>query len=286
MTTAFFHKHFPHHNTNGLKRQISTFSQKDTETLHQVWERFNNLLNQCPHHGYESWLLVSYFYEGLTNRERRLVEMLCNGEFLQKDPEEAFEYLNELAEKSHTWTGPSATDSTSRSRPAGIYQLREEDSLKAQIESLTRQIEALKTKESRGIHMIARAESQEPCFMCGGVEHLAKDCPTYNEMRGVYEEQCNALGVYNKPFSNTYNPGWRNHPNFSWRDSIKLNHREDNGELSNNRNHQRHILCLNTIHNHREVLLRIPCKLLWRHRIRRTKSLNHFSHKWWKKAKR
>ncbi|XP_024026577.1 uncharacterized protein LOC112093078, partial [Morus notabilis] len=38
-------------------------------------------------------------------------------------------------------------------------------------------------------------------------------------MSGVYENQCNALGAYNKPFSNTYNPGWRNHPNFSWRDS-------------------------------------------------------------------
>ena len=186
MTTAFFNKYFPHHKTNGLKRQILTFTQKDNETLYQVWERFKDLLNQCPHHGYESWRLVSYFYEGLTIRERQFVEMMCNGEFLQKDPEEAFEYLNELAEKAHTWTGPSATDSTSRSRPAGIYQLREEDILKAQIESLTRQIEALKNKESRGIHMIARAESQEPCFVCGGVEHLAKDCPTYNEMRGVY----------------------------------------------------------------------------------------------------
>ncbi|GMN64571.1 hypothetical protein TIFTF001_033637 [Ficus carica] len=94
----------------------------------------------------------------------------------EKDPEEAFEYLNELAEKAHTWTGPSATDSTSRSRPAGVYQLREEDNLKAQIKSLTRHIEALKTKEGRGIHMVARAESQEPCFVCGGLEHLAKDC--------------------------------------------------------------------------------------------------------------
>ncbi|XP_060972380.1 uncharacterized protein LOC115717959 [Cannabis sativa] len=36
---------------------------------------------------------------------------------------------------------------------------------------------------------------------------------------GVHEEQCNALGQYNKPFSHTYNPGWRNHPNFSWRDN-------------------------------------------------------------------
>ncbi|EXB92318.1 ATP-dependent RNA helicase dhx8 [Morus notabilis] len=192
ITTAFFNKYFPHHKTNGLKRQISTFTQKDNETLYQVWERFKDLLNQCPHHSYESWRL---------------------------DPEEAFEYLNELAEKAHTWTGPSVTDNTNRSRPAGIYQLREEDNLKAQIESLTRQIETLKTKEGRGIHMVARAELQEPCFVCGGVEHLAKDCPAYNEMRGVYDKQCNALGSYYKPFSNRYNPGWRNHPNFSWRDS-------------------------------------------------------------------
>ena len=219
MTTAFFNKYFPHHKTNGLKRQISTFSQKDNETLYQVWERFKDLLNQCPHHGYESWRLVSYFYEGLTIRERQFVEMMCNGEFLKKDPDEAIEYLNDLAEKAHTWTGPSATDSTNRSRPIGIYQLREEDSLKAQIEALTRQVEALKTKEGRGIHTVARAESHDPCFTCGGVDHQAKDCLAYNEMRGVYEEQCNALGAYNKPFSNTYNPGWRNHPNFSWRDS-------------------------------------------------------------------
>ena len=84
--------------------------------------------------------------------------MMCNGEFLQKDPEEAFKYFNELAKKSHTWTGSSATDSINRSRP-GIYQLREEDNLKSQIELLTKLIEALETTEGRGIHVVARAES-------------------------------------------------------------------------------------------------------------------------------
>ncbi|XP_024021736.1 uncharacterized protein LOC112091708 [Morus notabilis] len=222
MTTTFFNKYFPHHKTNNLKRQISNFAQKENETLYQAWERFKDLLNLCPHHGYESWRLVSYFYDGLTIRECQFVEMMCNGDFLQKDPDEAIEYLNELAEKAHTWTGPSATESTGRSRPARVYQLREEDSLKAQVEALTKQIEALKSKDSKGPNMVARTEAHELCLVCGGMGHLAQDCHTLSEMRGVYKEQCNALGVYGKPytpFSETYNPGWKNHPNFSWRDS-------------------------------------------------------------------
>ena len=67
MTHEFFKKYFSEHKTNALKRQISKFSQKESEALYQAWERFKDLLNLCPHHGYESWCIVSYFYEGLTN---------------------------------------------------------------------------------------------------------------------------------------------------------------------------------------------------------------------------
>ena len=120
------------------------------------------------------------------------------------------------------WTGPSAFDSTSRSRPVGVYHLREEDNLKAQVEALTRQIEALETKDNTGICMVAKVESHDICFVCRGVDHQAQNCPIYSEMRGVYKEQYNTLGAYKKPYApyfETYNPGWRNHMNFSLRDS-------------------------------------------------------------------
>ncbi|GKV23161.1 hypothetical protein SLEP1_g32926 [Rubroshorea leprosula] len=121
--------------------------------------------------------------------------MMCNGEFLHKDLEEAIDYLNELAEKAHTWTGPSATDSTSRSRSLGIYQLKEEDNLRAQLKATSRELETLKMKNNRVTHTVERVEAQAPCFVCGGLDHLAQDCLTFGEMRGVYEEQCNALGM-------------------------------------------------------------------------------------------
>ena len=87
-----------------------------------------------------SWRNVSYFYEGLSNRERQFVEMMCNREFLQKDPNEAIEYLNDLVEKAHTLTEPNSVESTNQSRPnastlssGGIHQLKEEDSCRHRI---------------------------------------------------------------------------------------------------------------------------------------------------------
>jgi hypothetical protein len=62
------------------------------------------LFNTCPHHGFETWRLVSYFYEGLTPKDRQMVELMCNGTFKDKDSNEAMEYLDLLAENAQNWT--------------------------------------------------------------------------------------------------------------------------------------------------------------------------------------
>ena len=96
MQTEFLKKKFPIHRTNALKRQIMNFSQKENETFYQCWERFKDLLNVCPHHGYETWRIISFFYESLTPKMCQFVEMMCNGEFLNKDPDKAFNYFDLL----------------------------------------------------------------------------------------------------------------------------------------------------------------------------------------------
>ena len=53
LTREFFKQFFPVHRTNKLRKQISTFSQKDNETFYQAWKMFKDLVLACLHHGYE-----------------------------------------------------------------------------------------------------------------------------------------------------------------------------------------------------------------------------------------
>jgi len=58
------------------------------------------LLNTCPHHGFETWRLISYFYEGLTPKDRQMVELMCDGTFEDKNLDQAMEYLDSLAKNA------------------------------------------------------------------------------------------------------------------------------------------------------------------------------------------
>ena len=57
----------------------------------------------------------------------------------------------------------------------------------------------------------------KPCTFCSSPMHRVNNCPTIGNYIDVSHKQVNAAfpRLGNDPYSNTYNPGWRNHPNFS-----------------------------------------------------------------------
>ena len=126
------------------------FSQKDNEMFYQRSKRFKDLLNACPHHGYETWRIISFFQESLTLKMSQFVEMMCNGKILNKDLDEAFDYFDLLAENAQSW---DATNTSDRSKAStnpfggGKYQLREDDELSARMASLTRKLEAMELRK-------------------------------------------------------------------------------------------------------------------------------------------
>ncbi|KAM2686681.1 hypothetical protein EV2_009543 [Malus domestica] len=68
-----------------------------------------------------------------------------------------------------------------------------------------------------------KVQNVSACGVCSMQGHPTDKCPQLIENGGW--ETLNAVGFgqqyqqRNDPFSNTYNPGWRDHPNFKWRES-------------------------------------------------------------------
>lgn len=53
----FMLKFFPIKKTHELQSKIMHFSQERDEPFHEAWERFQGLLQKCPHHKFESEML-------------------------------------------------------------------------------------------------------------------------------------------------------------------------------------------------------------------------------------
>ena len=103
LQAEFLKKFFSTTKTNSLKRQIYTYSAYDNEKFYQCWERFMETINACPHHGFDTWMLVNHFYDGMSPAMKQLLETMCGGDFLSKHPDEAMDFLNYVAETSKAW---------------------------------------------------------------------------------------------------------------------------------------------------------------------------------------
>ncbi|KAI9168702.1 hypothetical protein LWI28_000799 [Acer negundo] len=78
--------------------------------------------------------------------------MTRNGEFSDKDPEEALEYLDHLAENAQNWETAGTHEAPSKAQPStsdgSMYNLKEEHELQTRFSSLARKVEALERQKS------------------------------------------------------------------------------------------------------------------------------------------
>ncbi|RVW72589.1 hypothetical protein CK203_060058 [Vitis vinifera] len=199
LQAEFLKKFFPTHRTNGLKRQISNFSAKENEKFHECWERYMEAINACPHHGFDTWLLVSYFYDGMSSSMKQILETMCGGDFMSKNPEEAMDFLSYVSEVSRGWDEPNSREKgkfpsqPTQNPKGGMYVLSEDMDMKAKVATIARRLEELELKKMHEVQAISRPKP------CHAMHHLP------------------IMPNSNAPYGNTYNSSWRNHPNFSWK---------------------------------------------------------------------
>ena len=118
----------------------------------------------------------------------------------------------------------------------GIHHLKENDDLQAKIANLTRKLEAIELKKVNEVTVVPKVPSvpmgfgvKKSCIICDDPTHSTINCPNLPQVKGTIQiEQANALNYqmksFNSPYSETYNPRWGKHPNFSWKNEGGQNH--------------------------------------------------------------
>ena len=103
------------------------------------------------------------------------------------------------------------------SQPEGIIDLKLANQVVKMEDQITAEVERRLKKMAIDTQTVAQVQSVQPTHasnyeICGG-PHLTVHCVATTQQI----EEIKFLRQ-NNPYSNTYNPGWKNHPNFSWKD--------------------------------------------------------------------
>ncbi|XP_078434175.1 uncharacterized protein LOC144705374 isoform X2 [Wolffia australiana] len=96
--TRFLRKYFPLSKTKAFIREIQNFSPSDIESFCESWERFNDLIRQCPHHGMAKSKLAEIFYDSLSEAYKQRVDNAAGGYFYKAYDDEVFDILEGIAE--------------------------------------------------------------------------------------------------------------------------------------------------------------------------------------------
>ncbi|XP_027182311.1 uncharacterized protein LOC113780732 [Coffea eugenioides] len=199
----FLEKFFPASRAASLRKEICGIKQYPGESLYEYWERFNKLCTRCPQHQISEQLLIQYFYEGLQSTDRSIIDAASVGALANKTPREAWELIEAMAENSQQF-------GSRESNPPRRVNEVETSSLQQQLSELTSVVRQLAMRDAPRAKM---------CGICTSMDHCTDSCPILQEDGA---EQVNMVGGVPAPrrqydpYSNTYNPGWRDHPNLSY----------------------------------------------------------------------
>ncbi|XP_023511572.1 uncharacterized protein LOC111776371 [Cucurbita pepo subsp. pepo] len=215
LAKKFFIKYFSPTRNARFRNEIVAFQQFEDETLSEAWERFKEMLRKCPHHGSPQCIQMETFYHGLNIATKQVVDASANGAILSKTNNETYEILERIASNNCQWADV-------RSNPGKKTRLEVDalSSINAQLASVTNILQNLAlgqgsmTKAPAHTAVVMTQTAAKSCVYCGE-EHTFDQCPSNSASIFYVGNQASQGNPKNNPFSNTYNPGWRNHPNFS-----------------------------------------------------------------------
>nr|GEZ43302.1 reverse transcriptase domain-containing protein [Tanacetum cinerariifolium] len=241
----------PHNHLRFFNKVTSTFRhlEKPNETFNEAWERFKDLLRQCPHHGFSELHQLDTFYNALNPNDQDALDSAAGGNFLDKIPHECLSIIESKSmvrySRSRITDSRANTNAPLSSSPSNSFDLQQiaaslEDKLDIRMTRFEKSLNDMKNSFVTPTAPIKAVE--EVCVTCGA-NHSYSHCPLTrgNEFLDFHDNiqkfQTAAVGNFiqnrNQNVSNQMRPPGFNQPN----QQNNQNHYQGNN-FNSNQNHQ------------------------------------------------
>nr|GEY09766.1 hypothetical protein [Tanacetum cinerariifolium] len=202
LVSKFINQFFPPSKTTNLRNEITRFQQRFDESFYEAWERFNDLLRACLHHGFFELHQLDTFYNALNINDQDSLNSAAGGNFLDKMPRECLKIIESKSKvRQSRAKSVVAKVGTSLSTPVISSDVAElKDLVKALL--LDKKNQSPAPTPSTTPAPVKAVESN--CVTCGGA-HLYQNCPATHEnaYRDNIQEYVSQAAVANYNQGNT-----------------------------------------------------------------------------------
>ncbi|GJV30020.1 reverse transcriptase domain-containing protein [Tanacetum coccineum] len=108
---------------NNLRNEITRFQQRFDETFYEAWDRFNDLLRACPHHGFSELHQLDTFYNALNSNDQDSLNSAAGGPTIpttSSSPPKVVEHETEVTKD----TVPSTNNESTKDVQPPVVQIQ------------------------------------------------------------------------------------------------------------------------------------------------------------------
>ncbi|GJR32840.1 reverse transcriptase domain-containing protein [Tanacetum coccineum] len=120
LVSKFINQFFPPSKTTNLRNEITRFQQRFDESFYEAWDRFNDLLRACPHHGFLELHQLDTFYNALNANDQDSLNSAAGGNFLDKMPRECLRIIESKSKVRNSRNKAVVAKVSSNSSTLGI----------------------------------------------------------------------------------------------------------------------------------------------------------------------
>nr|GEZ91629.1 reverse transcriptase domain-containing protein [Tanacetum cinerariifolium] len=177
LVSKFINQFFPPSKTINLRNEITRFQQRFDESFYKAWERFNDLLRACPHHGFSNLHQLDTFYNALNINDQDSLNSAVGGNFLDKMPRECLKIIeSKFKVRQSLAKAVIAKIGTSSSTPVISSDVAElKDMVKALLLDKKNQSPAPTPSTTPALKAV-----EPSCVTCGGA-NTYQNCPATHE---------------------------------------------------------------------------------------------------------